>query len=194
MEPGKALHALAAELRAQDTMITPHVADPEVSVPALGLLVAVGPRAAKAPAEYALLVESIREGYLLHYGEPRVVLEADEDLALLAGDYLYALGLDRLASLGDLEAVRELSDLISLSAQIHAEERSGEAAGALWLSSSVTVAAGGSKAHEDAKAELRAGRPAAPRALWSAARASADQAGLVEPLRRAAEAIRFQPT
>ena len=44
---------------------------------------------------------------------------ADADLRLLAGDYLYALGLERLAALGDLEAVRELSDLISLSAQVH---------------------------------------------------------------------------
>ncbi len=46
---------------------------------------------------------------------------ADDDLALLAGDYLYARGLERLAALGDLEAVRELSDLISLVAQLHAE-------------------------------------------------------------------------
>ena len=32
---------------------------------------------------------------------------ADPDLRLLAGDYLYALGLERLAGLGDLPAVRE---------------------------------------------------------------------------------------
>jgi hypothetical protein len=31
---------------------------------------------------------------------------ADPDLALLAGDYLYALGLERLAALADLEAIR----------------------------------------------------------------------------------------
>ena len=48
---------------------------------------------------------------------------ADADLALLAGDYLYALGLERLAALGDLEAVRELSDLISLSAQLNDARR-----------------------------------------------------------------------
>ena len=104
-------------------MISPHVADPEKADPALGLLAAAGPRAAEAPGEYALLIETVREGYLLHYGRPRVVVGADADLALLAGDYLYALGLERLAALGDLEAVRELSDLISLSAQLHAEGR-----------------------------------------------------------------------
>ena len=38
----------------------------------------------------------------------------DPDLALLLGDQLYALGLSRLAALGDLEAVAELADLISL--------------------------------------------------------------------------------
>ena len=35
--------------------------------PALGALAAAGPRAAEAPDEYMLLVEAIREGYLLHY-------------------------------------------------------------------------------------------------------------------------------
>jgi hypothetical protein len=55
----------------------------------------------------------------------------DPDLRLLAGDALYALGLARLAELGDLPAVAELSDLISRSAQAHAEGR-GDEAEALW--------------------------------------------------------------
>ena len=45
----------------------------------------------------------------------------DADLALLAGDYLYALGLARLAALGDHRAVGILADLISRCAQLHAE-------------------------------------------------------------------------
>ena len=113
-------------------MISPHVADPSKPSPTLGLLAAAGPRAAEAPGEYALVIETVREGYLLHYGRPRVIAGADADLALLAGDYLYALGLERLAALGDLEAVRELADLISLSAQLHAEGRR-RAREALWL-------------------------------------------------------------
>ena len=124
--PESALHALAVQLEAEQSVISPHVADPEGADPALGLLAAAGPRAAEAPGEYSLVIESVREGYLLHYGEPRVVLGADADLALLAGDYLYALGLERLAALGDLDAIRELSDLISLSAQLH------DAGAALW--------------------------------------------------------------
>ena len=64
--------------------------------------------------DYALLVEAIREGYLLHYASGRVVRPEDPDLSLLAGDRLYALGLERLAELGDLDAVGELADVISL--------------------------------------------------------------------------------
>ncbi len=193
MEGEEALHALAAELRAEDTVITAHVADPGDVEPALGLLAAAGPRASEARAEYALLVEAIREGYLLHYGDPRVVVGASDDLALLAGDYLYALGLERLAALGDLEAVRELSDLISLSAQIHAEDRSSGAGEALWLASVVRVAAGAVPAHEEAKADLCRGDPNAADSLWEGALEAADRWGIGERLRRTAEAIRFQP-
>src|ERR671910_1117827 len=133
--PADALKELAVQLRGEESVISPYVDDPDGQVPALGILVAGGPRATTAPSEYAVLFESIREGYLLHYAKPRVINGADEDLALLAGDYLYARGLERLAALGDLEAVRELSDLISLSAQAHAEANGGDLAEALWLAS-----------------------------------------------------------
>ncbi len=128
--PEDALRALAAQLRAEDSPISPHVIDP-AAAPKLGELAAGGPRAAAAPAEYALVVEAVREGYLLHYGEPRLLAGYDSDLALLAGDYLYALGLDRLASLGDTRAVGVLADLISSCAQLHAEGRD-EAVPQLW--------------------------------------------------------------
>jgi hypothetical protein len=137
-EPGDALRALAAQLRAEETPITPHVVDPPAA-PKLGELAAAGPRAAAAPAEYALVVEAVREGYLLHYGEPRLLAGHDADLALLAGDYLYALGLDRLAALGDTAAVAVLSDLISRCAQLHAEGREGEMAD-LWPAAAREIA------------------------------------------------------
>jgi geranylgeranyl pyrophosphate synthase len=81
----------------------------------------------------------VYEGYLMHYGEPRAFAGMDEDLRLLAGDALYALGLSRLAEAGDLEAVAALSDLISRSAQAHAEGRP-EDAEALWESSAQSLA------------------------------------------------------
>jgi hypothetical protein len=78
--------------------------------------------------ERLFVMEAVYEGYLMHYSTPRAFEGMDPDLRLLAGDALYALGLERLAAAGDLEAVAELSDLISLSARAHAEGRPGEAA------------------------------------------------------------------
>jgi len=107
-----ALQALADQLRAEDTPISPHVVDP-AEPPTLGELAGGG--------EYALVIEAVREGYLLHYEQPRLLAGHDPDLALLAGDYLYALGLDRLAALGDTRAVALLADLISECARLQAE-------------------------------------------------------------------------
>jgi hypothetical protein len=126
-----ALQALADQLRAEDTPISPHVVDP--AEPAkLGELAGGG--------EYALVVEAVREGYLLHYEQPRLLAGHDPDLALLAGDYLYALGLDRLASLGDTRAVALLADLISECARRQAE---GDAASIplLWSEAAEGISA-----------------------------------------------------
>ena len=116
-----ALSALADELRVEGGLVAGAVAAPQ------------GGRAAGEghSAEYALVIEAIREGYELHYGSPRVLAPDDPDLALLAGDRLYALGLARLAELGDLEAVRILADVISASARAHAE-LAPERARAAW--------------------------------------------------------------
>jgi hypothetical protein len=138
--PEQALQTLAAQLRAEDTPIAPYVIEPTVE-PELGPIAAAGPRAAAAPAEYSVVVEAVREGYLLHYGEPRLLAGHDADLALLAGDYLYALGLDRLAALGDTAAVAVLSDLISRCAELHAGGRSGEVP-ALWPAAAREIAGG----------------------------------------------------
>lgn len=109
-----ALQQLALQLREEDTPISPHVIDP------------ADPAAFAPPGEYAFVIEAVREGYLLHYGEPRLLAGHDTDLALLAGDYLYALGIERLAALGDTEAVHQLADLISTCAQLHTEGRENE--------------------------------------------------------------------
>lgn len=106
-----ALRQLAEQLREEDTPISPHAIDPDDAA------------VFAAPGEYAFVIEAVREGYLLHYGEPRILAGHDPDLALLAGDYLYALGIERLAALGDTEAVHRLADLISTCAQLHTEGR-----------------------------------------------------------------------
>jgi hypothetical protein len=99
------------------------------------------------------VLETVYEGYLMHYGAPRAFARMDEDLRLLAGDALYALGLSRLAQTGDLEAVAELSDLITLSARAHAEERP-ELAEELWLASARALSDGGPGAARVARDRL----------------------------------------
>ncbi len=122
------LHLLADRLRAEGTPVSPHVVRP-------------------AEEGYgSFVLDAVREGYLLHYGEPRLLAGHDDDLALLAGDYLYALGIERLAAGGDTAAVRELADLISGCARLNAEGRGPEAA-ALWRAAATAIgdSSGGSQ-------------------------------------------------
>jgi hypothetical protein len=187
------LSALSALLRDGENVIAPYVRDSSAE-PALGILAASGPRAASAPDEYTLLVEAIREGYLLHYEEPRLIEGADGDLRLLAGDFLYALGLEKLAAMGDLDAVRELADLISLSAQVHAENGDSppdRLVGALWLAATVAVGAGATPEHERAKEALRQADPDAADQLIGTATKIARQTGMSDALALAADSIGF---
>jgi hypothetical protein len=95
---------------------------------------------ALAPARYALGLESIYEGYLLHYGRPRLFAPADSDTAILLGDYLYAHGLVRVAAQGEVAVVADLAELVSLCAQLRAEEREGD--GAAWAGTVVLLGSG----------------------------------------------------
>jgi hypothetical protein len=132
------------------------------------ILAAQGPRAAGNRAEYELLVEAIYEGYLLHYGAPRVVLVEEADLGLLAGDRLYAVGLERLVALGDTIAVAELADTITLSALA---QGAGEPAlaDAVWGAGARAVGWGPSESHRRAKELLHAGSPHAIEAMRTSA-------------------------
>jgi hypothetical protein len=97
----------------------------------------------------AFVLEAIYEGYLLHYDTPRAFEGMDPDLKLLAGDSLYALGLERLAATGDIDAVRELSDLISLCAFVQAEGRP-ELAEELWRATTRALSGGGGQGAREA--------------------------------------------
>jgi hypothetical protein len=108
------LQRLAEQLREERTPISPHVVDP-----------------VEAEGYDSVVLDAVREGYLLHYGRPRVMAGEDDDLAVLAGDYLYALGIERLAASGDCAAVLELAELIGGCAQRHVEGRADEVPG-LW--------------------------------------------------------------
>jgi hypothetical protein len=137
---------------------------PEGAQPTLGKLAAAGPRAAADPREYELLIEAIYEGYLLHYGQSRLLAGGDDDLALLAGDRLYTIGLERLVALGDLDAVLELADVISLCAlMVGRGERSS--CDPLWRAGAGAVGWGAAEDYRHAKALARAGDALAGEAL-----------------------------
>lgn len=120
-------------------------------------------------------LETIYEGYLVHYLRPRLFAPADDDTALLLGDYLYAHGLVRIASLGDVAAVGDLSELISLSSQLRAEGADGD--GPLWAATAALLGSGeldgprqalrlhGSAAELEAAARAAAGGEAVAAAL-----------------------------
>ena len=116
------LDAIAAEAAAESLLWGEALrSDPE-RVHVFGALV---------PEPLALGVETIYEGYLVHYGRSRLFAPPDEDVALLLGDYLYAHGLVRVAATGDLEAVGVLAELISSCAALRAEGEEGD--GDAWL-------------------------------------------------------------
>jgi hypothetical protein len=107
--------------------------------------------------EDPLAVEAIREGHRLHSGAPRIVTDADPDLALLAGDRLYALGLAELARRGDLEAIAELADVISVCALAQASSDPALAAAA-WGAGTEAIAHGRGPDHPGAAAAVQAQR------------------------------------
>jgi hypothetical protein len=130
-----------------------------------------------ADERFGLGLETIYEGYLVHYGRPRAFEPEDGDAALVLGDYLYAQGLARIASLGDVAAVADLAELISICAQARADGRPGD--GAAWAA---TAAMLGQSRLSDARSALsKSGNSAELDRL--ARRAAGD-----EPVERALEA------
>ena len=96
---------------------------------------------ALAGSRYGLGLESIYEGYLLHFGRSRLFAPADADTAILLGDYLYAHGLVRIAASGDVDAVQQLAELISLCAHLRAEGADGD--GEAWAQTAIRLGNGG---------------------------------------------------
>jgi hypothetical protein len=128
-----------------------------------------GPRTVGREPEYGLVLDAVREGYLLHYGAPRALSDEDPDLALLMGDRLYALGLAQLVELGDLDAVAELADLISLCATAHAAH-DADLAQAAWEAARAAIAQGSDAPLAHAQRAARAAPPGSAARLLAAAR------------------------
>jgi hypothetical protein len=163
------LNRLADAVRGDGGLLAEALHDTPSGPTPYGDLVATGPRSDGHAADLPLVVEAVREGYLLHYGEPRLMSREDDDLALLAGDRLYALGLERLAAAGDLDAVRALADLIALSAQAQAAA-DVPLADAVWAAGCAELGWGPDPDLEAAKVAARAGETDAAPRLAAAAR------------------------
>jgi len=116
---------------------------------------------------FALGLETIYEGYLLHYGRSRLFDPPDEDVALLLGDALLAQGLVLVAATGSVAAVSDLAELLALCTQSRADDADGD--GAAWAATAALLGNGGL---DDARAALRHARD--PRPLERLAR---DRAG-----------------
>jgi hypothetical protein len=124
---------------------------------------------------YALGIETIYEGYLLHYGQPRLFAPEDEDTALLLGDYLYAHGLVRIEEVGSVEAVSDLAELIAICAYLRAERIAGD--GAVWAATATALGRG---ELDDGRSRLRLDNDPSP--LDQLARARAGDAAVEQAL------------
>ena len=124
-----------------------------------------------AEERFRLGIETIFEGYLVHYGRPRLFAPGDAETALLLGDYLYAHGLVRIASLGEVGAVADLAELISLCAQLRADGSAGD--GSAWAATATLLGRGALAA---ARAALRDGGD--PAVLDELARGASGDAAL----------------
>ena len=133
------LNEIAQELVATGGELT-DVKPLDGNAPIFGRLIESGPSTEESASDFGFVFESVFEGYLLHTGRPRLMLPGESQLKLVAGDFLYSLGLQRLAQLGDLEAVELLAGLITDASCLHIAKGTAEQKGALWVATVVATA------------------------------------------------------
>ena len=164
-----ALDELHAVVRSEGGPVALELAGRPRGEPAPQGAMLAGPRPAGRMEEYGLVVESIHEGYELHHAQGRLFDGPDGDLAVLLGDHMYALGIERLVQLGDVHAVGELADTIAIASLAAAREDAGLAE-SVWGAGASAVAHGQDDGHRAAKELARAGRPSAFDAMRTSAR------------------------
>jgi hypothetical protein len=183
----EALRQLAARIAEEGPPLTV-VGEPPTVGPAFGRLAAAGPRTAANPGRYAFVVEAVREGYLCHYETSRVLDDPDPDLALLAGDLFYAIGISALSELDDIESVRLLSDLIGVSAELRSGGRRIEAE-SMWIAGVMALSCGSDAEYEQQRQALARGEGGALEVLASWSQRCGNTNGLSRNLREARKAI-----
>jgi hypothetical protein len=124
---------------------------------------------------YRLGLETIYEGYLVHYGRSRLFAPAGREVAVVLGDYLYAQGLVHIAETGDVTAVADLAELISLCSQARANGSDGD--GVAWAATAAQLGRG---TLDQARRGLRDRQDSS--ALDAVARAAAGDAAVEEAI------------
>lgn len=133
-------------------------------------LAACGPRVGAHAAAVESAVAAVRDGTRRHYGDHLAgASDADADADLLEGDARYADGLSRLAELGDLVAITELAETISLVAAAHAVG-DDELVHAVWHAAAAGIGWGSEPDLLAARGRARAGETGAADALLACAR------------------------
>lgn len=86
-------------------------------------------------------LEYIFEGYLLHYGQSRLLSPGSPDFNLLAGDYMYARGLDHISRLNDPACIKMFANLVSLCSYVSCEKLPPVLALRAWTATTLCLAA-----------------------------------------------------
>ena len=151
-----------------------------------------------ADEAFAVDIELIYEGYLLHYRESRALALAPGDLEtrLLAGDCFYARGLRGIAARGDADSVGLLARLMAACSYLRSAGAPFAADDALWAYTTAGLVAGHAGAapasvaalFDDVEAGFHADPPADVPAAVAAAAARLTLSDPA-PLRRELEAV-----
>jgi hypothetical protein len=89
---------------------------------------------------YALGIETIYEGYLLHYGQPRLFAPPTRTRRSCSGTTSTLTGSCGSPTQGTVEAVADLAALISICAQLRADGLPGD--GEVWAATAATLGGG----------------------------------------------------
>ncbi len=183
------LNEIAQELVATGGELT-DVKPLDGNAPLFGRLIENGPSTEESASDFGFVFESVFEGYLLHTGRPRLMLPDESQLKLVAGDFLYSLGLQRLAQLGDLEAVELLAGLITDASCLHIATGTADQKGALWVATVVATAFRPEAEHRKWPfMAAAAGSESAAKELIERSRAGVDIFGLEGPFQRTFDEI-----
>lgn len=140
---GSALATIRASIAADDPLFASNLGETPAGGHPPGFadlfLIAAG-SSVTGEQDYLLALEYTFEGYLLHYGKSRLLAAVPDDLALLAGDYMFARGINHLTVRGSLTGIHLLAQLISFCSLVHCEGHDRSLAADAWALTALRLA------------------------------------------------------